>query len=147
MLNIKKFAAFTAIVLNLMNSIVYATTLHSLNSSQFKQAFIGRTLTSVATDNLNGRTIDNKFSMFMDDNGHIFGKMSHKPDNEPQIDKGTYTIESDGTFYITWQHWDGSKKLCGRIFDTQNAYISIDCNNIFHTAFMKQAIKSGNVLN
>jgi hypothetical protein len=145
-LKMKKQAALSIFLLGLASSFAYAVTLHSLNGAQFKQAFIDKTITSVATDNLNGRTIDNTFSMFMDDNGHIWGKMSHKPDNEPQIDKGTYTVEPDGTFYITWQHWDGSKKLCGHIFDTQNAYTSVDCNSVFHTAFMKENIKPGNVL-
>lgn len=146
-LNIKKRIILAIFVLGLTSSFAYAAILHSINGTQFKHAFIGKTCTSIATDNLNGRTIDNTFSMFMDNNGNIMGKMSHKPDNESQTDKGTYTVKQDGTFYITWQHWDGGQKLCGRIFDTKNAYISADCNNVFHTVFMKAAIESGNVLN
>ena len=84
--------------------------------------------------------------MFLDDKGNIIGKMSHKPSNEPQIDKGIYSIDADGTAYITWQHWDGTKKLCFHAFNTENAYINVGCDNVFHTVFMKDAIKSGNHL-
>jgi len=117
-----------------------------MNKTQFEQAFVNKTFTSIATDNLNGRTIDNTFSMFLDNQGNIWGKMSHKPVNEPQTDQGTYSVGKDGTFYITWQHWDGAKQLCGYVFETKNAYISVDCNQVFHTAFMKAAAQSGNHL-
>ncbi len=82
----------------------------------------------------------------MDDQGNILGKMTRKPVNEPQIDKGIYVIKTDGNFYITWQHWDGAKKLCLHIFNFQNAYISANCANVFHIAFMKDAIQLGNHL-
>ena len=133
-------------VLISMSSLGVSATLQSMNKAQFKEAFINNTFVSIATDNLNGRTIDNTFSMFLDDKGNIWGKMSSKPENEPQTDQGTYSIADDGTFYITWQHWDGAKPLCGHVFYTENAYISVDCDNIFHTAFMKETIKSGNHL-
>lgn len=47
---------------------------------------------------------------------------------------------------ITWQHWDEGKKLCFHAFDTANAYVNVDCDNVLHTAFMKEAIQSGNHL-
>jgi hypothetical protein len=129
-----------------MSSSSFGANLHSLSKSQFEQALVNKTLVSIATDNLNGKTIDNTFAMYMDDKGNIWGKMSHKPANEPQTDKGVYALAEDGTFYITWQHWDGAKKLCGHVFDTQNAYISVGCDGVFHTAFMKEAIQPGNHL-
>jgi hypothetical protein len=128
------------------SSLTFGATLPSLNKNQFIKAFVNKTSTSIATDNLNGRTIDNTFSMFFDAHGNVLGKMSHKPANEPQIDKGIYTIQNDGTAYITWQHWDGAKKLCFHAFNTQNAYINVGCDNVFHTAFMKDAIQLGNRL-
>ena len=142
----KPTAAVIFLTLISISSLSLSATLQSMNKAQFKEEFINRTFVSIATDNLNGHTIDNTFSMFLDDMGNIWGKMSHKPTNEPQTDKGTYTITDNGTFYITWQHWDGAKKLCGRVFNTENAYISVDCDNIFHTAFMKEAVKPGNYL-
>lgn len=135
----------TAILLNI-SSVSFSATLNSMNKNQVEKAFINKTFTSIATDNLNGRTINNTFSVFLDDRGNIYGKMLHKPINEPQTDKGTYSIAADGTFYITWQHWDGAKKLCGHIFVTKNAYISVDCDNVFHTVFMKEASQPGNHL-
>ena len=130
----------------LVSNLGFATTLRSLNKDQFIKAFVNKTSVSIATDNLNGQTIDNTFSMFLDGRGHIIGKMSHKPVNEPQIDKGIYSVDKDGTAYVTWQHWDGAKKLCFHAFNTANAYINIGCDNVFHTAFMKEAIKSKNHL-
>ncbi len=130
-----------------ISHVSFGANLISLNKDQFVKAFVGKTSTSIATDNLNGRTIENTFSMFLDEKGNITGKMSHKPASEPQIDKGVYSIDEDGTAYVTWQHWDEAKRLCFHAFNTNNAYINVDCNNVFHTAFMKDAIKTGNHLN
>ena len=129
-----------------ISQLVFGATLTSMSKEQIEQAFVNKTFTSVPTDNLNGRTIDNTFSMFLDDKGNMWGKMAHQPTNEPQTDRGTYNIASDGTIYFTWQHWDGAKKLCGHIFETKNSYISVDCSNVFHTVFMKDAAQSGNKL-
>lgn len=124
----------------------YCVILTSLNKDEFKEVFVGKTAVSIATDNLNGRTINNVFSMFLDDQGKIIGRMSIKPANEPQRDEGIYSIEDDGTAYITWKHWDGAKKLCFHSFKTKNAYINIGCDNVFHTVFLKKAIRTGNQL-
>lgn len=56
--------------------------------------------------------------MHMDGKGHIYGSMSQKPDNEPQTDKGVYTLENDGTVIITWDHWDRKEKLFAQLFET-----------------------------
>ena len=141
-----KTASSLALLLIFMGQLSNADSLHSMNKAQFDQELINKTLISIATDNLNGKTIDNTFSRFMDAHGHVFGKMSIKPENEPQTDQGVYEINDDGTFYIIWQHWDGAKKLCGHVFNTANAYLSVDCNNVFHTAFMKDSVKPGNHL-
>lgn len=126
-----------------VSSSCVGITLHSMRKNQIKQALVNKTC---AVNNLNGRVIDNAFSIFMDDQGNILGKMAHKPENEPQADKGVYVIKADGALYITWQHWDDAKKVCLHIFNFQNAYISVDCANAFHIAFMKDAIQSGNHL-
>ncbi len=72
--------------------------------------------------------------------------MSLRLENMPQTDKGIYSIANDGTFYITWQHWDKAQKLCGHMFETKNAYMSVDCDNVFHTVFMKATTQTGNHL-
>lgn len=137
---------FFVIALFFLTSTSFAAQLNALTKQQFIKAFVNKTATSIATDNLNGETIDNTFSMFLDDKGNAVGKMSHKPANEPQMDTGVYSIDEDGTAYITWKHWDGAQKLCFHAFDTINAYINVGCDNVFHTAFMKDAIKTGNHL-
>ena len=95
------------------------------------------------TDNLNGRTIQNHFSMYLAPNGTMVGRMQHKPGNQPRVDTGHYRITKDGTFYMRWHHWDSKKQLCGHFFATKNAYMSLDCDNVFHTVFMKSDIKQG----
>lgn len=143
----KKTAVFIILLAILavssFSTLCFGVTLHSMSKNQIKQALVNKTC---GVDNLNGRTIANFFSIFMDDQGNILGKMAHKSANEPQIDKGVYVIKKDGTLYITWQHWDEAKKVCLHMFNFQNAYISVDCNNKFHIAFMKNAIQSGNHL-
>ncbi len=142
----KKSIGIACAVLLLVSTLSFGATLTSLNKDEFIKAFVNKTATSIPTDNLNGRTIENTFSMFLDDKGNIVGKMSLKPSNEPQMDKGTYSVDGDGTAYITWRHWDGAKKLCFHAFNTDNAYINVGCDNVFHTVFMKEAIKFGNYL-
>ena len=141
----RRMNAFAAVFL-LAYSSIFGAFLNSMTKDQIKQAFVNKTMVSIPVDNLNGRTIENTFSMFLDDQGNILGRMAQKPENEPQTDKGVYSIARDGSLYITWQHWDGAKKLCAHFFETQNAYIAIDCANTFHTVFMKEAIQSGNRL-
>ena len=133
-------------LLTTIYSLSFGYALQSMNKEQVERAFINKTIISIGTDNLNGRTIDNTNSAFLDDQGNILGAMAFKPADEPQTDKGVYSIRDDGTLYITWQHWDGAKQLCFHIFNTKNAYISIDCADVFHSAFMKEAIQSGNHL-
>jgi hypothetical protein len=129
-----------------INSLSFGATLTSMTKKEVKKEFINKTLISVPVDNLNGKTIENIFSMFLDEKGIIFGKMSQPLENEPQTDKGVYSIQDDGTVYITWEHWDGAKKLCANFFDTQNAYIAIDCDHVFHTIFLKDSVQEGNHL-
>jgi len=76
----------------------------------------------------------------------MVGRMSMKPANEPQTDTGVWSIDEDGTAHMTWKRWDGAKTLCFHVFNTENTYLSVGCDNVFHTAFMKEAIKPGNNL-
>lgn len=139
-------SAILFIMLIIVSTFCFSATLHSMGKTQVEKSFINNTLTSIPTDNLNGKTINNTFSMFMDDKGNIFGEMTIKPANEPKVDQGIYTINNNGKVYITWQHWDFKKKLCAQFFETKNAYIAIDCSGVFHTVYMKSSIRSGNQL-
>lgn len=129
-----------------LSSFGVAATLQAMNKTQMEQAFIKKTLTSIPVDNLNGIDIANTFSIFLDNQGHAIGRFSNKPSNEPQVDEGVYRIKENGTLYLTWRHWDGAKELCAHFYNTQNAYIGIDCTNVFHTLFMKSAARPGNHL-
>jgi hypothetical protein len=142
----KKSIVFLSALLLATSSFSCGISLRALNKAQFIKAFVNKTAVSIATDNLNGQTIANTFSMFLDEKGNATGKMSIKPADEPQIDHGVYSVAADGTAHITWQHWDGAKKLCFRAYNTANAYVNVGCDNVFHTAFMKSDIKAGNSL-
>lgn len=138
----KKPIYFSILVLSA--SSASAATLTSMTKAQIENAVINKTLVSIPTDNLNGKTINNTFSMYLDGKGHIYGKMAHKPDGELQADQGVYTLKDDGTVTITWNHWDKKETLYAQLFETKNAYLAIDNNNVFHTVYMKESILSGN---
>ena len=138
----KRIIATFALII-LMAGISYGASLHSLNKEAVTHIFVGKTFVSVDTDNLNGKTINNTFSMYLAKNGTILGTMSHKPRNEPLNDQGHYVINANGSMTITWNHWDGHKHLCADYYNTKNAFLAIGCDGIFHTAFMKHLIRQG----
>jgi hypothetical protein len=142
----KLAAAVISTMLVTVSTLSYADTLNSMNKDQVEQAFVNKTSTSIPVIHSKGRPVANTISIFLDDKGNIFGKMAHKMANEPQTDKGVYTIKDDGTYYLTWQHWDDSKQFCVHFFNTKTAYVVISCTNVFHTAFMKDSFQSGNQL-
>lgn len=63
----RNFFAMILIMLYVGESASFAVTLNSLNKEQFMKAFVNKTSISIATDNLNGHTIENTFSMFLDE--------------------------------------------------------------------------------
>ncbi len=124
----------------------FGMTLHSMSKKQVTNAFVNNTVVTIPTANLNGQTIQNTVFVYLDNQGHIFGKMKSKPVNAPQTDQGTYVIKHNGTMCITWQHWDHAKTIHAHFFNTKNAYVAIDNNKVFHTAFLKAQIQHGNHL-
>lgn len=130
-----------------INTSIFSATLQPMSKNQLTRAVVDKTLVSIGTDNLNGKTISNTFSMYLSPNGTIFGYMQHKPPGLPQIDIGAYTITTLGVLNIRWNKWDHHKLLHACLFETANAYLAIGCqNNVFHTLFMKSNVKSGNQL-
>ncbi len=121
----------------------YGATLQSITKSQVEKVFVKKTLTSIGVDNLNGKTVDNSNTVYLNGKGGVIGKMGQKPQGLPQVDYGQYSIASDGKVYIQWQHWDGKKQLCFHIYETKNAIITVDCYNVYHSTFMKSDIKEG----
>ncbi len=131
-----------------LSSLGYSATLQSLNKQQFEQAFINKTATSVGTVQVDGTPINTPFSMFLDNHGHIWATLVAQPSTTeiPQSDEGTYTLGRDGSLYIKWNHWFQSQRLCAHIFNTQNGYVVVGCNNVFQTVFMKNSIVSGKTI-
>ena len=138
----KQLAVFAALVIT--SSLSFGATLNSINQDQCKQAFVGKTFTSVSTAQPNGK--NNSVIVYMDDKGKIQGKFADKPANAPQTDQGIYSIKEDGLICITWQHWFKGKEEHVYAYNTQNDYIMVDNNNIFHLVIMKSAIEPGNHL-
>ncbi len=139
----KSALLFAALV---FGSPALAATLESLNKEQVVNTFVNKTAVSIPTDIFNGQLKPNTFSMYLDDKGNVSGKLSAKPKDGLQTDTGTYSIDTDGTIYAVWNHWYDGKKVCFHFFNTDNAYLSIDCNNVFHTVYLKNAIKTGKQL-
>lgn len=140
----KKF--LVGFLLSAATFLDFGATLISMTKNQVVATFVNKTFASIGTDNLDGRNINVSNIVFLSKNGQAFGKMSLKPKNDPQVDQGVYSIKDDGSLLIKWRRWDGSKQLCFHLFETKNAYISIDCNNVFHSAFMKADVHAGNRL-
>lgn len=140
----KQLAIFAALITT--SSLSLGATLNSINQDQFKQAFIEKTFTAISTSQLNGKEINNGITVYIADKGKIKGKFTDKPTNGPQTDQGVYSIKDDGMVCITWQHWFNGKEECVYAYNTQNAYIMVDNNNIFHFSIMKFAIQSGDNL-
>lgn len=137
----KQLTLFAALIAT--SSLSFGATLNAINQDQFKQAFVGKTFTSISTAQSNGKEIDNSVTVYMDNQGTIQGKFTNKPVNAPQTDEGVYKIKDDGMVCITWQHWFNGKEECVYAYDTQNAYIMVDTNKIFHFPVMKFAITGG----
>lgn len=128
----------------LMNSVSFSATLNSLSKRQVEQVFVNKTATSVGTVEIDGTPLNTPFSMFLDNRGHIWAVLSGQTaNNVSQTDDGKYTIGQDGSLYIRWNHWFESQRLCAHLFNTQNGYIVVGCNNIFQTVFMKNNIVPG----
>jgi hypothetical protein len=143
----KQLVIFAALIVT--NSLSLGATLSSINQDQFIKSFVGKTFsakTSISTTQLNGKEIDNSVTVYMDNKGTIQGKYTHKPAHAPQTDQGVYSIKDDGMICMTWQHWFNGKEECVYAYDTQNAYVMVDNNHIFHFSIMKFAIKPGDNL-
>lgn len=138
----------TAIVisasLTLLSSTSFAATLTSMTQAQVNQTFANKTMSSISTAGLDNKIIQDSITIYMDGSGHAFGKMLSQPANEPQMDKGVYSVAADGTYYLTWQHWNRGKKQCVNFFNTQNAYVVVRCDNAFQSVFLKNSVKNGN---
>lgn len=123
---------------------IFSATLESLSKDQMLKNLVNKTSVSIASDIFHGQIVPNTFSYYLDAKGNVLGRFGVKPKNEPQTDTGVYTIAEDGAMYVTWQHWYNGKKMCFHLFNTENAYLSVDCDNIYHTTYLKTAIKEGN---
>lgn len=133
------------IILSLLSFSCFANTkLTALDKKQIEQNIVAKTLVSIPVGNLNDKTIQDVFYIYIEKDGKIWGKMRTKIQEQPQSDQGTYSISRDGTISYTWQHWNNTQRLCGRLFGTKNAYIFVDCDNVFHTAYLKENVLSGN---
>lgn len=127
---------------------VLSAGLESLNKQQLQAAIVNKTVVSIPSNvfSSHGQEVTQAFSFYLDDKGNMKGQFAAKPKNDPQSDVGTYKIDADGSVHTTWQHWYGGKTLCWHFYDAANAYIALECNKIFHTAYLKNEIKEGDQL-
>ena len=135
--------AITLLLLFLFPLLSLSKNLHSMTRDAVTKAFVGNTLTSIGVDNLNGKMVNASNIVYLDKKGVIYGKLGRQIAHVPQYDQGKYQIQKGGSLMITWSHWDFSKPLCFNLFEVKNAYLSIDCQGVYHSTFMKSAVQSG----
>ena len=135
----------TCIISLVISQLIFGATWTSMNKSQFEKAFVNETRTSVKVDAyFSGKAVPMSNSIYFNDKGQVFGSMEYKPKrNLPQKDQGTYFVKKDGTVYIRFDHWDFAKQFCFNVFATRNAYIIVDCSDIYHSTFLKANVKDG----
>lgn len=114
-----------------------ASTLNSMNKEQIEAAFSNKTFQGLIVDTANS------FWVFLDSKGTILG---YNPSDKLKKDDGSYSINNDGTLFVTWKHWHNAKKLCINVFDAKNTLLIFDCDGGLHTIFVKDKTKEGNGL-
>lgn len=144
MMNMEKYTNFLlGSLLALTTLTVSAASLKSIDKIEIQKNLLQKTIKSVDISRLDGKLKDDFNAIYMDRKGKIFGKMGYKHRYLPLTDTGKYRITPSGTIYITWDHWHRSKPVCLHLFDTKNAYISVDCDAHYRGTFLKNKIKSG----
>lgn len=127
-----------------LSSISLAATLTSMNSTQTKNAFSDKTITTVSKVTLNGNLIDNSFTGYFNKDGTMIGKFSNPVSDGPQSDKGTWKVQGNGQFCFTWQNWDNAKQRCVTFYKLDNALLVVGPKNVFETLILNTNIQNGN---
>ncbi|WP_133127929.1 hypothetical protein [Legionella nagasakiensis] len=143
----KKSIVLSAALLPLISYSSFAMSLQSLNKDQLIKTFQGNTVTTVPLTTLDDQLVSNAISVYLDKDGKSQGKYANPPkDEEPQTDQGTWTAKNDGTFCITWQHWNDGKQGCVFVYKLGNGYLIVNSeNNNFESIVLKD-VQYGNQL-
>lgn len=142
-----KFIRFSIILLLLSNSTVHAASLRSLNNYDVMNLIKGNTITTAPLTSINNGLENNTFRGYFSQDGKAIGHFSKKPNNQPQQDQGVWTVKSDGSFCITWEHWNKQEPICLLIYKASNGYILLNRQTNHFESFILNNIKVGNQLN
>lgn len=129
-----KIRMAVSFALLLMSSYTFAATLESLTKAQVQEYLVNKKIAAVP-----GQVAT--FSLFFTDKGIIKGEASNPKTSIPNTDQGKYSIDDDGTIHIQWDHWEGRKNLCMRLFATKNAFIAVNCDDVWETVFLRKSIQ------
>lgn len=126
-------------------SFVQAATLRSLNNYQIVHTFQNTTITSVPLAEINDQLIANPFTGYLGQSGRVVGYFA-KPltNDQPQTDWGVWTVTSDGTFCITWNHWNNHQQVCWFIYELGNGYLFVNAKGHDFASVILKNIKPGN---
>lgn len=140
----KKSVLFMSAVLLVTSTMVFASSLQSLNKAQVIKTLQGKTITTIPLITLDHQMVTNTFTGYFDKNGQIQGQLSSKPENAPQNDQGVWTVKSDGKLCNTWKNWDQGKPICVTMYKLNNGILFINEDKKLETLILNENIVDGN---
>lgn len=142
-----KYAMLSVSVISLISSTVFADSLHSLQKNEALKLIEGNTISTGSMSTLGDKVINNTFTGYFDKSGKMEGKFSRPVRGQPQADVGIWKIKDDGSFCVTWDHWNNKKPNCLAIYAVKNGYIFINQGTgNFENVTLKDSVKAGNTL-
>ncbi len=143
----KKLTLVVFALLLSASSLVFASSIQSLNKSQVMKALQDKTITTISLVTMNGKLIDNSFTGFFNKKGELQGELASKPENEPKKDQGKWMVKSDGTLCATWSTWNQKKPICVAVYKLTNGMVLVNQQNRkLETIVLDENIKEGNQL-
>ena len=128
----------------LTSSLCFSASITSLNPSETKDVFNDKTITTIDAAALNGKILPNRFTGYFAPDGKMNGAFATAPVGAPQNDKGTWKINSDGLFCVTWEHWFSGKEGCLSLYKLNNGILIINTENNFESLVLNAEIKQSN---
>lgn len=141
----KKLVVLSAVALMSVSSLCFGASLQSLNNKQVTQTLSDKTITTISLVTLNGKIVNNSASVYFSKDKKVSGKFADKPESDQQTDEGTWSVKSNGTLCVAWQHWNQAHPICVAGYQLKNALIFVNADTQkLETLILDENIKDGN---